>query len=642
MNSQKKSEIKSQSDNKTLANGKTADQIEPKTDQKKSFFQNSGVHHFVKELKFIAKNGAWYLGGVLAITAIILVVELYSTHRIIPRTEAGGLEIGYLNYQEAKNKLQEKAENYLKTPLVFNYQGQKMEITPAELGVELQVDQTLNNLPIFRFEEEGLADIVSGLVTKREIAFQHFIDTEKALAVVEKKFNLEDKKAKNAHFIFQDKKVGLEPEKSGIALDQKKLFSQLHENIAALSVDPVSLNVQTQNPSITAQELEGKKDQILELLKKPIQLVAGEKKLDFIVMDHLDAVQFDEQKTLKMDGSNATLPVVMADQAPEVSTSVQISLKPSVIEPFLYEKFIKNIEKPTSPAKISTDKDGKVVIEGKAEDGQTVPRDKLYESINLAINRGISKVQVPVVVEKAPITISEDLQKMGIKELLATGHSSYYGSPTNRAFNISVGIKKFNGVIIQPGEEFSFNKTLGEVDGAHGYKLEHVIKSNKVELEYGGGICQVSTTAYRGALLTGLPIDERHEHAWKISYYGQSMGHGLDATIYLGGKDLKFTNDTPGAILIQSYQEDSNAYFKFYGTKDDRQVEMEGPYGGGMNYTWYRHLTKDGKETKEKISSNYHPIPPPEPKPSAPPKPGTPTPTPAANPPAGSPNHSTI
>lgn len=390
----------------------------------------------------------------------------------------------------------------------------------------------------------------------------------------------------------------------------------MRETIASLSADPINVNVEAQNPSITAQELEGKKAELLELLKKPIQLVADQHTLDFKLMDHLDSVQFDEKKTLAMEGTS--LPVVMANHSPEVTASVEIRLKPEKIEPFLYEKFLKKIEKPTSPANISTDKDGKVIIEGKAEDGKTVPRDKLYESITLALNRGISKVQVPVVVEKAPVTISEDLQKMGIKDLIATGHSAYAGSPANRAFNIDLGIKKFNGLIIQPGETFSFNKNLGEVDGAHGYKLEKVIKNNKAEYEWGGGICQVSTTAYRAALLAGLPIDERYEHTWKVSYYGQSMGHGLDATIYLGGKDLKFTNDTPGALLIQSYAEGTEAYFKFYGTKDDRIVEMDGPHGSGLSWTWYRLLTKNGQQTKETIRSRYKPIPPPEPPPAAP------------------------
>jgi hypothetical protein len=96
------------------------------------------------------------------------------------------------------------------------------------------------------------------------------------------------------------------------------------------------------------------------------------------------------------------------------------------------------------------------------------------------------------------------------------------------------------------------------------------------------------------------------------------MGNGLDSTIYLGVVDLKFVNDTPGAILIQSYTEGTDAYFKFYGTDDGRTTELDGPHGGGLNYYWYRTVTKDGKENKEKIVSNYKPIPPPDPPPAAP------------------------
>ena len=156
--------------------------------------------------------------------------------------------------------------------------------------------------------------------------------------------------------------------------------------------------------------------------------------------------------------------------------------------------------------------------------------------------------------------------------------------------------------------------------------------------EYGGGLCQVSSTFYRAALLAGLPITERAPHSYAVSYYAQVYGYGLDATIYPGVRDIKFFNDTAGHILVQGYIEGSNAYFKFYGSDDGRTVELEGPYLSGyhspgaaqiietdtlapgqrkqmeyghtgFNATWYRYLTKDGETEKETIYSNYKAIP---------------------------------
>ncbi len=254
-----------------------------------------------------------------------------------------------------------------------------------------------------------------------------------------------------------------------------------------------------------------------------------------------------------------------------------------------------------------------MIIEGKGQDGRSVSKQKLTEAMELAVNNGLSTVPVPVTTEHAPLTISEDLQEKEVKELIATGHSAYYGSPANRMFNIDFGTKKYNGLLIPPAQEFSFNEILGPVDAASGFKPEKVIKKDKLEYEYGGGICQVSTTFYRAALQAGLPITERKPHSWKVSYYSQSMGDGLDATIYPGVADLKFINDTPGYLLIQAYTEGAEDYFKIYGTDDGRSVILDGPYGGGLTYRWNRTITANGEEKTEEIWSRYKPIPPPEP-----------------------------
>ncbi|MBD3156604.1 vancomycin resistance protein, partial [Candidatus Peregrinibacteria bacterium] len=170
------------------------------------------------------------------------------------------------------------------------------------------------------------------------------------------------------------------------------------------------------------------------------------------------------------------------------------------------------------------------------------------------------------------------------------------------------------------------------------YLPELVIKPEGTIPEYGGGLCQVSSTIYRAALMSGLPIVERSPHSYAVSYYAQIYGYGLDATIYIGVHDVKFINDTPGHILIQAYAEGSQAFFKFYGTDDGRSVALEGPYQGGyhgpgapvivedpslppgtrrqveyghtgFNATWYRHMVKDGEEITETIYSAYRAIP---------------------------------
>ena len=133
--------------------------------------------------------------------------------------------------------------------------------------------------------------------------------------------------------------------------------------------------------------------------------------------------------------------------------------------------------------------------------------------------------------------------------------------------------------MIKPGSEFSFNETIGDISSSTGYKPAYIIKAGKTVLGDGGGVCQVSTTVFRAALNTGLPIIERTAHAYRVSYYEQDSQPGFDATVYGPTVDFKFKNDTENYILIQTEVDQINNIltFKLYGKSDGRKVELSKP-----------------------------------------------------------------
>ncbi len=189
------------------------------------------------------------------------------------------------------------------------------------------------------------------------------------------------------------------------------------------------------------------------------------------------------------------------------------------------------------------------------------------------------KKNVTIVLEEEviqpEITLAE-ANDFGIEELIGEGRSDYTHSIPSRIHNLILAATKFDGVIIPKGETFSFNNIIGDISSSTGYQPAYVIKNGRTVLGDGGGVCQVSTTMFRAALNTGLPITERHAHAYRVSYYENDSEPGFDATIYSPTVDLKFKNDTPGAILIQMEIDKENKLlaFKFYGKKDDRKVEI--------------------------------------------------------------------
>ena len=219
-------------------------------------------------------------------------------------------------------------------------------------------------------------------------------------------------------------------------------------------------------------------------------------------------------------------------------------------------------------------------------DGQVLDLALAQKLIIDALVSEESEAALPVVLTKPQIALG-NLNNLGIRELIASGKSDFTGSSAARITNIRAGSSQYNGVIIQQGEEFSFNKYLGPVDAEHGFLPELVIKTINGQPgsvpEFGGGLCQVSTTAFRAAFFAGLPITARRNHSFAVRYYewiddDLPRAVGLDATIYSGVQDMKFINDTPGAILIWTRMEGKRLYFDFYGTKDDREVLVDGPH----------------------------------------------------------------
>lgn len=218
---------------------------------------------------------------------------------------------------------------------------------------------------------------------------------------------------------------------------------------------------------------------------------------------------------------------------------------------------------------------GKVTAFELSKDGLELDMEKSSEILkeNLLRNNYAEKINLAFKAIE-PKMKSSDVNNLGIQTVIGEGKSNFRGSPVNRIHNIRVATSRFNGAIIKPGEDFSFVSVLGEVDEEHGYKAELVIKKNKTEPEFGGGICQVSTTAFRAAIYSGLKITARQNHAYPVAYYNPQ---GMDATVYIPRPDLRFKNNTPGHILLQTEIAGTELIFRFYGTSDGRKVEVEGP-----------------------------------------------------------------
>ncbi len=593
-------------------------------------------------------------------------LRVYSDGRMPVNTHIANISISFMTPYEARAELIKAVENYKLTPVTFTLGEKKADIAPLDLGVEILIDETID---LLNPEKAGSVNLLKFFLLSDSKNLEPIVrvDRLKMHETLDKNFNLAKIAPKPATFYFNENdKLAITQEDEGFILNEQKVLALLNSEAKNLNLNlkadknlnfdfnPLQVSIEnlpehrklpkieTANqkitltgtftkPLVTEEALNGQFEEMREQINHEFILVDPIYSDDWYesLARHFDWITFvaNEDPYNLIEG-NENLPPVL------------IKINMEKLNEFIDAEISEWLDVKPEKVNIYKNDEGEIVIEGNGIDGLKVERPQLKESIEKALIDRTKEIVIPVTAIEPEVTVSKELEALGITERIGVGHTSYYGSPSNRVHNIKTGASKFNGKIIAPDEVFSFNTNLGAVNGATGYRKELVIKQEGTIPEYGGGLCQVSTTMYRAALFTGLPIVARTEHSYAVRYYSQVMGHGLDATIYLGGADLKFRNDTGSHILIQSYVKDNyELYFIFYGTKDGRKVEMEGPYlsnyhspGGtqyietttlppgakkqveiphtGFDAVWYRYVTdKNGNTIKEPIITNYRAIP---------------------------------
>ncbi|MGI5892173.1 MAG: VanW family protein [Bacillota bacterium] len=158
---------------------------------------------------------------------------------------------------------------------------------------------------------------------------------------------------------------------------------------------------------------------------------------------------------------------------------------------------------------------------------------------------------LPPTMQELWTVIGSDLQNSLPKpsaKLLGSKTTYFNANLLNRTSNIKLASKAVNGLVLAPNQTFSFNKTVGPRSPKRGYKKAIIFMNGKKAEDYGGGVCQVSSTIYNAAIKANLKIVERHRHSIAVNYVAPDS----DATVFYGEKDFRFTNNTKGNIIIKS------------------------------------------------------------------------------------------
>ena len=197
---------------------------------------------------------------------------------------------------------------------------------------------------------------------------------------------------------------------------------------------------------------------------------------------------------------------------------------------------------PSDAEAIGFDAETQMFIFGDPTSGQTLDREALYSDIESAFEQGGGEVELKYDYTEGEVPVDG-------YGLIATYTTDASTSSSARLHNIRLALSTINGTCVEPGEVFSFNGVVGERTKAAGYRPAPAYSRMETVMEYGGGICQVSSTLYAAVEKAGLEIVERHSHSLKVTY----IPKGMDATVDWGNKDFKFANNTSEAIYLVGY-----------------------------------------------------------------------------------------
>lgn len=563
---------------------------------------------------------------------------LFLSQRIYPNVKIAGVDVSLLRKEDAFRKVGNEVSKRGEKTLEFELNTASLS-AQQNFTVELNKQETAGavNDAVSRAYEYG----------RKKVYFPEAqVDLEIAPSLAIKKQvqnigQIVNTPAIDSTIKVYEGEITVTPSQNGVILNEQDVYSKIANYLNTASFSNSNLLLETSEPRLTFSEASTIKSRLDKIGASPITLTFEDLKYTLDLPAILGLVDLENSQDsvalAKINGERFNLSSITING--EKTSDSKLTLNKDRLSEYL-RGIAKEIDRPVQEPLLSvdpsSDPNSPKISEFRAPiEGRELQISEATEAINsILISDSETNVVLPVRVIEPKNKLANDL---GIKELIGSGVSHFAGSIENRKFNVGLAASRINGVLIPPGEDFSFVKTVGDISGASGYRQAYVIKSGRTVLDDGGGVCQVSTTVYRAALNTGLPITERSAHAYRVGYYEQGFPPGLDATIYSPSVDLKFKNDTGHHILVQARVEGTDLYVNLYGTSDGRQVEMTKPViisqtpplpeirqddptlpkgtvkqvdwaAAGANVVFSRKVTKGGVEViNETVRSNFRP-----------------------------------
>jgi len=491
----------------------------------------------------------------LFVAGSLLVFFLYYfSNRIFPNIYVAGINVGGKTKAEAKDILEKN--HTIPESIPLRTKDKPIELSLKEIELKYDIDSTVQEA--YNIHHEGnvfemLLALNQFFEAPATLPFTTTLNEKKLDEYLQVTAGSLEQKPEYPQATLENNTVSVSPGKSGEEIDIDALRSTIKKDLSYADFSPIPITYQTINPALNNDEIQTFKQTAESLLGKTL-----------ILSYEFTTYKLTGQKLLSLLDAHT---VLSEDRSKEL---IAKEIAP------LFNRQTQN-----AAFKLT---DGKVEEFKPAKPGVEINEDILLQNLKSKVTELVSSESKDLTLEmpvqtSSPSVTTQEVNQLGINELIGRGTSIFRGSIASRIFNVGHASGKLNGVLIPPDSVFSFDDAVGDVSQLTGYKQAYIIQSGKTILGDGGGLCQVSTTLFRAALNAGLPIVERRAHAYRVGYYEQDSGPGLDATVYVPTTDFKFKNDTPNTILIQTIFDPKamTLAFELYGTKDGRVATITKP-----------------------------------------------------------------
>jgi vancomycin resistance protein YoaR len=527
---------------------------------------------------FLPKNlGLWIALGVVVILGGILVLlifgmllfQLLFLHRTYPGVTIAGVPVGGMTRNEVISAINTMAFDSLSQPVTIRADDKVWTFTGQELGIYVDAAATADKA--FQVGRQGalfddMRTHLSLLGTAQNIEPVLQYDTGPTNQALQQLRDAIDYPPQDARLaISPDGTVEMTLSQQGQRIHIDSIRPQIEAALFGYGPQEITAITQQVLPTIDTQDLVPVQQQARQLLSQPFTLrLPGEP-------------EEPNQWQIPRAEFGTMLTVTKSN---DTDGQVQLSLELDLggLEPYI-DQIAEAIKKDPVDARLHFNAESdQIEVVQPSENGRLLDVPATYQQIEMAVAGGLATIDVPVRV-LTPTVSSDNLEALGITALVVEQTSYFSGSSEGRMRNIALAASKFDGVIVPPGEIFSFNEQLGPVTAEEGYDESLIIFGDRTTVGIGGGVCQVSTTAFRAAFFGGFELVERWAHGYRVGWYETNSVPGLDATIYTPDVDFKFRNDTEHYLLIQTESdlEAGTLTFRFYGASPEREVQVSEP-----------------------------------------------------------------